>query len=194
MGVTVVSGIPGVGASKVCEEARRELGDEYTLVNTGDVMLEAALERGLASSREGLAELPLAEQRVLQRRAGEYIRREARDGPVIANTHLVVQTPYGFLPGLPGPVLADVDPTALLLVEAEATTICERREQSDYRDYPEATELMVTFHQQLSRAAAMGYSMRAGIPVQLVPNEGALADAVESMVAAIERSEAAHPP
>jgi adenylate kinase len=108
---------------------------------------------------------------------------------VIANTHLVVQTPYGFLPGLPGPVLADVDPTAILLVEAEATTICERRDLSDYRDYPEETELMVTFHQQLSRAAAMGYSMESGVPVQLVPNEGAVEGAVESMVTAIDRLE-----
>jgi adenylate kinase len=189
MGVTVVSGIPGVGASKVCEEARRELGDEYTLVNSGDVMLEVALERGLAKSRGDLAELPLPEQRVLQRRAGEYIRREARKGPVIANTHLVVQTPYGFLPGLPAPVLADVDPTAILLVEAEATTICERRDRSDYRDYPEETELMVTFHQQLSRAAAMGYSMESGVPVQLVPNDGGVDEAVDSMVTAVDRLE-----
>jgi adenylate kinase len=189
MGVTVVSGIPGVGASKVCEEARRELGERYTLVNTGDVMLEAALERGLANSREGLAELPLADQRVLQRRAGEYVRREAREGPVLVNTHLVIQTPYGFLPGLPEPVLADVDPSAILLVEADAPTIVERRERSNYRDYPEETELMVTFHQQLSRAAAMGYSMRSGVPVQLVPNEGAVENAVESLVDAVGRSE-----
>ena len=189
MGVAIVSGIPGVGASKVCEEARRELGDAYTLVNTGDVMLEVALERGLAKNRGDLTELPVPEQRVLQRRAGEYIRREACDGPVIANTHLVVQTPYGFLPGLPGPVLSDIDPTAILLVEAEATTICERRESSDYRDYPAETELMVTFHQQLSRAAAMGYSMESGVPVQLVPNQEAIEEAVDSMVAAVDRLE-----
>jgi adenylate kinase len=189
MGVTVVSGIPGVGASKVCEEARRELGDAYTLVNSGDVMLEVALERGLAKNRGDLAELPLPEQRVLQRRVGEYIRREARNGPVIANTHLVVQTPYGFLPGLPDPVLRDIDPSAILLVEAEATTICERRDQSDYRDYPAETELMVTFHQQLSRAAAMGYSMESGVPVQLVPNDGAFEEAVDSMVTAVDRLE-----
>jgi adenylate kinase len=189
MGVTVVSGIPGVGASKVCEEARRELGDAYTLVNSGDVMLEVALERGLAKNRGDLAELPLPEQRVLQRRVGEYIRREARNGPVIANTHLVVQTPYGFLPGLPDPVLRDIDPSAILLVEAEATTICERRDQSDYRDYPAETELMVTFHQQLSRAAAMGYSMESGVPVQLVPNDGAFEEAVDSMITAVDRLE-----
>jgi hypothetical protein len=35
----------------------------------------------------------------------------------------------------------------------------------------------------------MGYSMESGVPVQLVPNQGAVEEAVDSMIAAVNRLE-----
>jgi hypothetical protein len=35
----------------------------------------------------------------------------------------------------------------------------------------------------------MGYSMESGVPVQLVPNDGGVDEAVDSMVTAVDRLE-----
>jgi len=181
----VVTGIPGVGASRVCERTRRRLGDEYTLVNVGDVMVESALEHGLADTRDDLAHLAPRDQRLLQRRAGEHVARKAAEGPLIVNTHLVVHTDAGFLPGLPGDVRMEMDPSVLVVVDAEPETILRRRAGTD-RTYPSEGRSVVEFHQQLQSSAALTYSATDGIPIRHVDNDEDLDEAVDDLVAIAE--------
>lgn len=181
----VVTALPGVGASRVCERTRRRLGDEYTLINVGDVMLEAALEHGLADTRDGLAHLPPRDQRLLQRRAGEHVARKATEGPLLVNTHLVVHTDAGFVPGLPGDVRMEMDPSVLVVVDAEPETILGRRERSE-RTYPSDGRSVVEFHQQLQSAAALTYSATDGIPIRHVDNDDDLDAAVDDLTAIAE--------
>lgn len=176
---TVISGIPGVGASKVCEQARRQLGDEYTLINVGDVMLEEALEHGLASSRQELSRLRLRDQRALQRRAGEYIARKSDSGPLLINTHLVVETPLGYIPGMSSAVLSDIDPSALVIIDAADETIRERRERSS-RSY-EQFSAAINFHRQLQSVAALSYSFESNAPVHHLLNEDDVEEASERL-------------
>ena len=165
----LVSGVPGVGASRVCEGARRELEGEYTLVNVGDVMLQEALEHGLASGREELSRLRIRDQRALQRRAAEHIGRESDSGSLLINTHLVVETPLGYVPGMTGEMLTEIDPSALVVVDAATGTIRERRERSE-RSYEHFSE-SVAFHKQLQNAAAFSYSLQGNLPVYHLDNE-----------------------
>lgn len=177
----VVSGIPGVGASKVCEDARRLVGNDYTLVNLGDLMLGLALEHGLATDREALAHLRLRDQQILQRRASEHVARMAQEGPLIVNTHLVVETAYGYVPGMDDVVLSELDPSVIVVVDAPDEAIRERREQSE-RSYDRFAQ-HVGFHRQLQNAAALGYSLRSHAPIQYVQNENA--DEASEKIAAI---------
>lgn len=177
----VVSGIPGVGASQISEYARRELGDEYTLVNVGDIMLQEALEHGLADSRAELIQLRLRDQRALQRRAGEQIARKSDTGPLLINTHLVVQTPLGFIPGLNEAMLSDIDPSALVVVDAGEATIRERRKQSE-RSY-DPFEGSIEFHKHLQNAAAFAYSLQSGVPVYHLQNEERVEESGDRLVA-----------
>lgn len=165
----VVSGVPGVGASKVCEETRRKLGDEYTLVNVGDIMLQEALEHGLATSREELSRLRLRDQRALQRRAGEHIARKSDEGPLLVNTHFVVDTPLGFIPGMGSEVLADLDPSAFVIVDAPDDEIHARREESE-RSYEQFSPSL-DFHRQLQNVAALTYSFQSNAPVHHLLND-----------------------
>ena len=164
----LVSGVPGVGASRVCEGARRELDGEYTLLNVGDIMLQEALEHGLASSREELSRLRIRDQRALQRRAAEHIGRESDSGSLLINTHLVVETPLGYVPGMTGEMLTEIDPSALVVVDAATGTIRERRERSE-RSYEHFSE-SVEFHKQLQNAAAFSYSLQGNLPVYHLDN------------------------
>jgi adenylate kinase len=177
----VVSGVPGVGASKVSEFARRELGEEYTLVNVGDIMLQEALEHGLADSRDELIGLRLRDQRALQRRAGEQIARKSDSGSLLINTHLVVETPLGFVPGLNEAMLSDIDPSALVVVDASTETIRERRERSE-RSYDPFGK-SIEFHRQLQNAAAFAYSLQSGVPVYHLRNEERVEETGDRLVA-----------
>ncbi|MFB6129571.1 MAG: adenylate kinase [Salinigranum sp.] len=183
MPLTVVSGVPGVGSSRVCEAARKRLDDAHRLVNFGDVMLQEALGAGI-ETRDDLAQMTPRELRVLQRRAGEFVaaREVDRDRSVILNTHLVVNTASGFLPGMPETVLADLSPDAFVLVEAEPTAIRDRRDSSEYRQYPGDEVLGIEFHQDLSRSAATWCSMAADAPVHLVENTDSVEAAAEQLV------------
>lgn len=181
MDTTVVSGVPGVGASEVCRLARQQLGEEYTLLNVGDIMLEEAIAQGLVTERGDLGTLSRRDLYLLQRRAGEFIASKARSNAVLVNTHFAVATAHGFLPGLRPEVLEDVDPTRLVLVEAAPETIADRREAVDYREYREQGVRSIDLHQDLNRAAAMHHAVTAGCPVRLVENEGAPADAAATL-------------
>lgn len=189
MDLTVVSGVPGVGASQVCKHARGELGDGYTLLNFGDAMLEQALSSGLVSDRDDLSTLSRREIRLLQRRAAEFVASTARNTSVILNTHLAVATAHGFVPGLPDAVLADVDPARFVLIEADPETIADRRERVDYREYREQGVRAIDFHQDLNRAAAMHHAVVLDCPVRLVENTGTVETAGEGLAAIVDEAD-----
>jgi len=181
MDATVISGVPGVGASAVCRLARQHLGDQYTLLNFGDIMLEEAIAKGLVTERGDLGTLSRREIYLLQRRAGEFVSSKARSSAVLVNTHFAVATAHGFVPGLRPEVLEDVDPTRLVLVEAAPETIAERRDAVDYREYREQGIRSIDLHQDLNRAPAMNHALTAGCPVRLVENEDTPEAAAETL-------------
>lgn len=186
MSVTVVSGVPGVGSSRICEEARRSLDDSYGLVNFGDVMLEEAMSYGMVGGRDEIAGLPVRDHRVLQRRVGEEVARRARERSLILDTRFVIRTSRGFLPGLPAPTLDDIDPTTFVSIEADPDTIVERRGSNEYRNYPDDPSTMVSFHQAMNRTAAMNYAIRTDTPIMPITNEGRVEEASESLVRIVE--------
>jgi len=185
MDVALISGVPGVGTSSVAAEAARMM-DEHRLFNFGDAMLEEAATRGVAESRDELSRLSVHEQGLLQRSAAGYVRDEASKGPVLVNTRFVVRTLKGYLPGLPNAVLREINPETLIVVEADPSTVSERRDGEAYRDYPESMEREIEFHQRLQRTAAFMYSSKSWATVHYITNEGTVDEAAEKLVAVLE--------
>lgn len=179
MSVTIVAGVTGVGLTSVCQAVRGKLGDGYTLLNFGDVMLEQAATGGITTDREELATLSQAQTRRLQRRAGEFVADEAAQTNVILSTHLAVETTAGYLQGLPEEVLADVSPARFILVEAAPETIRGRRNETG--DGEGASERKIAFEQQLNRSAALQYAREQNAPVQFLENEGRIEEAAARM-------------
>lgn len=185
MSVTLVSGVPGVGTSTIAAETVSDL-DDHRLFNFGDAMLEAAMTQGIAESRDELSGLSASERGALQRYAAGYVRDEASEGPIVVTTNFAVRTAEGYVPGLPDPVLYEMGPDRLVVVEAEPETVAERRKEGEYRDYPEPTASGIRFHQRMNRTAAFVYSSRSSATVHHVSNEGGIEDAAEKLGTVLE--------
>jgi adenylate kinase len=184
MSVTLVSGVPGVGLTSISERARRQLDEDYKLINFGDVMLEHAATRDWATRRSELGSLTRRQTRRLQRRAGEFVADSAETAEILLTTHMAVETDAGYLHGFPDAVLRDVNPGQFVLVEAAPATIFERREEAD-RAYGDTTVRTIEFEQDVNRTAAFDDAVTVDAPVRHVENEGDIDEAAAAVADAI---------
>ncbi|MEM0365686.1 MAG: adenylate kinase [Acidilobaceae archaeon] len=141
--VVIVTGVPGVGKTTVLSHLSKIASSrdmKMIIVNFGDFMTETAMGEGIIKSRDELRRLPLRKQLELQSLAAyriiEYASRElGNEGILVIDTHAIVKTPAGYLPGLPGYVLDKLKPDTIVVIEAEPEIIVERqaRDKGRYR-------------------------------------------------------------
>jgi adenylate kinase len=175
MGVIVVTGIPGVGKTTVMKKAAE--GMDIQFVKFGTVMVELAKEIGLVQDRDDMRKLTLEQQKDLQKKSAE---RVANMGNVILDTHCTVKTPKGYMPGLPEWVVKRINPTAIVVVEADPQEIYNRRANDKTRNRDPDSEEQIHEHQQINRSAAMTYAALTGSTVKIVFNhDNKLEDAVK---------------
>jgi len=175
MGVIVVTGIPGVGKTTVMQKAAE--GMDIQFVTFGTVMFNVAQEQGLVQDRDDMRKLTLEQQKDLQIKTAE---RVANMGNVILDTHCTVKTPKGYMPGLPEWVVKKLNPTAIVVVEANADEIFNRRAGDPSRNRDPDTQDQINEHQMMNRAAAMAYAALTGSTVKIVFNhDDAIDDAVK---------------
>ena len=175
MGVIVVTGIPGVGKTTVMKKAAE--GMDIKFVTFGTVMIDIAEEMGLVKNRDEMRKLTLEQQKNLQIKSAEKI---AEMGNVILDTHCTVKTPKGYMPGLPEWVVKKLNPTAIVIVEADAEEIYNRRANDATRSRDPDSKEQIDEHQQINRAAAMAYAALSGATVKIVFNhDNAIEDAVK---------------
>jgi len=173
--IVIVTGIPGVGKTtvlnKVLELCSSE-GVNVKVVNYGDVMLEEALRRKLVSHRDEMRKLPLPQQLELQQLAAERISQLAAEKNLIVDTHTLIRTRAGFLPGLPLWVLALLSPDVVVAIEADPREIQQRRlRDAAIRSREADVEEVIQEHQSLCRSAAIAAATITGATVLIVRNK-----------------------
>ena len=175
MGVVVVIGIPGVGKTTVMKEAAE--GIDIQFVTFGTVMTDIAIEMNLVKDRDEMRKLTLEQQKELQIKTAEKV---AKMDNVIVDTHCTVKTPKGYMPGLPEWVIKKLNPTAIVVVEADPEEIYNRRSKDITRNRDPDSKEKIAEHQQMNRAAAMAYATLSGATVKIVFNhDNAIEDAVK---------------
>jgi len=175
VGVIVVTGIPGVGKTTVMQRAAEGMDIEF--VTFGTVMSDIAIKTGLVKDRDEMRKLSLEQQRTLQIKTAEKIGKMKN---VIVDTHCTVKTPKGYMPGLPEWVLKKLNPTAIVIVEADPKEIYNRRAKDATRNRDPDSVEKIAEHQLINRAAAMAYATLTGATVKIVFNhDNALDDAVK---------------
>jgi adenylate kinase len=165
MGVIVVTGIPGVGKTTVMQKAAE--GMDIKFVTFGTVMSDIAIEDGLVKNRDEMRKLTLKQQKDLQIKSAEKI---ASMGNVILDTHCTVKTPKGYMPGLPEWVIKRINPTSIVIVEADSKEIYNRRANDATRNRDPDTVAQIEEHQMINRATAMAYAALTGATVKIVFN------------------------
>jgi adenylate kinase len=182
MGVVVVTGIPGVGKTTVMKEAAE--GIDIQFVTFGTVMADIAIEMNLVKDRDEMRKLTLEQQKELQIKTAEKV---AKMDNVIVDTHCTVKTPKGYMPGLPEWVIKKLNPTAIVVVEADPEEIYNRRSNDIARNRDPDSKEKIAEHQQMNRAAAMAYATLSGATVKIVFNhDNAIEDAVKDAAPVLE--------
>ncbi|WP_338601060.1 adenylate kinase [Sulfolobus tengchongensis] len=179
MKLGIVTGIPGVGKTTVLSFVDKILSEKdipHRIVNYGDYMLNTALKEGYVKNRDEIRKLPIERQRELQalaaRRIVDDLSTLGNNGLGLVDTHAVIRTPSGYLPGLPKHVVEVLSPNVIFLLEADPKLILERqkrdntRARADYSDIYVINEVI-----QFARYSAMASAVLVGASVKVVVNQ-----------------------
>ena len=168
MKLVVLTGIPGSGSTTVLNKALEEV--DYVHLNYGDIMTELAIEEKLVEHRDALRKLPAETQKEIQAKAAKRIQEQSESDNVIVDTHCTINTPSGFLPGLPVWVLEQLQPDLFIMVEADPDEIIFRRMNDDTRSRDVEKAKDIQLHQEMNRAASMAYATLTGATVKIIQN------------------------
>lgn len=152
--LAVVVGVPGVGKTSLSHQAAQSLG--YNHINYGELMLQMADERGVASTLEEMFQLPLDLQHTIWKKAA-FLIKDQKD--VIVDLHGLDRSSKGYLISLPVEILS---PQIIIVVEASYENIIRRRihDQSKFRPLKNIKEHMMLLRVAMANCSAlMGCSL-----------------------------------
>ena len=163
MKLVVLTGIPGSGSTTLLNKALEEV--DYIHLNYGDIMTEIAIEEKIVDDRDALRKLSPDVQKEIQEKAAKRIKERSENENIIVDTHCTINTPSGFLPGLPIWVLNELQPNLFVMIEANPDEIIYRRLNDDTRSRDIERAKDIQLHQEMNRAASM-----AGATVKIIEN------------------------
>jgi len=183
MAVIVIGGAPGVGKSTVLKEALKGLGADVKIYNFGSVILE----QSGAGDRDALRKMPTDEQTRHQKAAASWLAAEGKKQSIIVDTHFVVPTPGGLMPGMPLHVLEMLKPALLVFVQCPARELIKRRKGDTTRNRDSESEVEIELFLEMSRAYLAACSVVSGTVAKIIENrEGKLEEAGKDLADALK--------
>jgi len=184
MAMIIVMGLPGAGKSTVLSAAS---GKGYAVKNWGDLMFEIAAKKHSAKikARDDIrSKLTPSEQAALQAEVGAALAGMKES--VILDTHCSIETPKGYLPGLPLSILSKFKVERLVYITGSAHEIYARRNADPARARP-GTEESIIAHDAHNRMLLATYSAITGAPAKIILNaQGKVEEAQQEFVALLK--------
>lgn len=168
MKTIILVGIPGCGKTSIIKETLRQ-APQVHVVNYGDEMLKEAVSEGL--SRDQLRKLPLSKQREVGIHAAKKMVKQEK-GIVLIDTHALIRTPTGYIPGLPKEVLEILSPKAIAWIECSLEVVMQRRAADHLRTRDKENIEELALHQELSRGYLTACSLATGAVLSPIDNSG----------------------
>ncbi|MEK6977007.1 MAG: adenylate kinase [Candidatus Hydrothermarchaeota archaeon] len=175
MGVIIVAGVPAAGKSTITRLVTEKSGRALRVINFGDEMYRLAKRRRLVKGKEDLKNQPTAVQEEIQKAVARRIMEKTNRQDVLIETDCSIKTPAGYLPGLPGWILEKLNPSMIILLEADPDEILVRRAM-----HPDKFEVeyvaTIDEHQRMNRVLALTYAIFTGATVKIIKNHDGLLD------------------
>ncbi|MCC5446921.1 adenylate kinase [Candidatus Nanobsidianus stetteri] len=126
--IVIVVGVPGVGKTSVINEARKYLKYEFKVVNTGDIMFELAKEKYNINNRDEIRKkLTFEQQKEIQKEAIKRIKEMEKESDIILDTHLVIESYEGYIPGMLREYAEILRPDGIAVIISDPDKIFVRR-------------------------------------------------------------------
>lgn len=175
--VNIIIGLSGVGKGTVLEQTMLLADKDYKLINYGDRMLETAKSEDLVDSRDELKELDPETNKRIQKQAAEEIVEESEENDVIVETHAAIQTPFGYIPGLPKWTVENLEPEKIIMLTASPKAIWRRTQEDDSRDREHEEVEQIDEYQQVAREMASTGAVLTGAYLKTIENKDGKAEA-----------------
>jgi len=126
--IVIVVGVPGVGKTSVINEAKKYLKYEFKVVNTGDIMFELAKEKYNINNRDEIRKkLTFEQQKEIQEEAIKKIKEMEKESDIILDTHLVIESYEGYIPGMLREYAEILRPDGIAVIISDLDKIFVRR-------------------------------------------------------------------
>jgi adenylate kinase len=170
----IITGTPGVGKTSVLNKLASEAEKEkiaLRIVNFGTIMNQILESSGKNVHRDELRKQNFRKQKEIQLEAAKAISKMKNHYVLVVDTHMFIRTTVGNFPGLPEYVMKELDPSMLMLLEANPEDITKRREKDQTRKRDAQTYQNVEFDLEWGRKTAAACSITSGAPVSIIRNE-----------------------
>ncbi|MFH1447237.1 MAG: adenylate kinase [Candidatus Micrarchaeota archaeon] len=173
----IVFGTPGAGKTTILSKATEAF--DCKEINYGDFMFEIAQKKGFVSNRDDMRKMPIPRQKEIQADVAKNLSE--LEGKLILNTHALISTPVGYIPGLSRSILSGINIEQLILVVSPPADIVKRRQEDTSRTRDPETEEQISEVLEINKSYLFAYSVLSGAPAAIVVNaNGKLEEAVES--------------
>jgi adenylate kinase len=126
--IVIVVGVPGVGKTSVINESKKYLKYEFKVVNTGDIMFELAKEKYNINNRDEIRKkLTFEQQKEIQKEAIKRIKEMEKESDIILDTHLVIESYEGYIPGMLREYAEILRPYGIAVIISDPDKIFVRR-------------------------------------------------------------------
>lgn len=190
--IAVVTGVPGSGKSSLCKIAQAlagKDGERVEVINFGTVMKSLLQKQGKQVHRDAIRKRGLTLQHQIQKEASDEIVKAAQRSKdvVIVDTHMLINTPKGSLPGLPCKIVEKLNPYIIFLVEASPGEVVSRRSRDSDRNRDVELESQIEEEIFFSRVMAAVCSVYTGAAMKIVKNpEGQKNEAAKQIYESLE--------
>lgn len=172
--LVLITGTPGVGKTSVLNKLAKEAEKEkiaLKIVNFGTIMNNLLESSGKKIHRDELRKHNFGKQKEIQLEAAKLISKMKNHYVLVVDTHMFIRTSVGAFPGLPEYVIKELDPSMLVLIEANPEDITKRREKDQTRKRDAQTFQDVEFDLEWGRKTAAACAIMTGAPVSIINNE-----------------------